>query len=283
MAQLKKILAEKNFTASMHGVITAMQELSVTEMQRIRDDVLETRTSMAGLLDIFLDIQFSQEKAVKKELETKRPEPKVALVLLTQNHRFSDSNINEVWTSFLQSMNEYPKAHIIVIGKVGEELLAGMRSQARSVEHFTLADSVKSMSELQEILTKLREFDQVLVQHGQFDNLLHQTSNLKDISGKSTLLDAEETAERKKRSFFFEPDIAALLNYFEQEVQGLILQQTVAESRLAHVGSRVQTLEAARGRMEESLKKLKLKSALAKRRQETKKQQQRLSGISLWG
>lgn len=283
MPKLNSLRNHSRFTRDVQVVVVSLQELSIIEMDRIRASVLSTREFTQGLLDIFLDIRISQQAKVKKELEKETPEPKTAFLFLSQNQRFSDSNITAVWQDFLAGIEQYPQAELIIVGQVGAELAQASSGIESRTKHFvSIPNHNPELNELENIFNVLRQYDRVVVFHGEFQSLIQQKSIRQDVTGRETLLNAEEFDLRQKRNFLFEPDIESLLSYFEKEVQKGVVKQALHESRLAHLGSRVQTLEFASNGIQTRLHKLEIQQHRARRQLLTKKQQQRLAGIQLW-
>lgn len=283
MSSLKRFITRIEFTHDVSGIVTALQELSVIEMQQIRDSVFTTRNYMSVLLDIFIDVRTNYERLVTKKLKTAPPRPTTALILLSQNARFSDTNISQVFNDFITEVEKYPKADLILVGKVAVQLAYqhGL-DQTHTLKEVAIPDRVKSVTDFSELLSLLTAYQQLFVFHGSFKNLVTQETLAKELSGRTTLLEVDEQVEREKRNFLYEPEIERIIEYFEQEVKKGLLLQASSESRLAHLGSRIQNLELSRTSIDEELKKLDGQYRRQHRHAQAKKQQQRLAGRSLW-
>lgn len=285
MQSIIKLKELHSFSHDIYQVVVSLQELSVLEMQRIRKQVIDTRSSMEKILDIFLDVRFSQNRQVEKALKKQHSFPKSTrvFVFLSQNQRFSDTNIGSVWTTFRDAVLHEKPDGLVIVGETGKEFAQRENSEAFSrAEFLNLPQKLPTIHDLHELFKKISSYDLIVVHHGQFQNLLIQQAATKDISARGELLTAEEQAERQIRHFFFEPSLEILVTYFEQEIERGLLQQSIHESRLAHVGSRVQTLESSRNSIEEKISRMHLQLNRSKRRLATKKQQQRLAGMTLW-
>lgn len=284
MSKLKQLRESKISTSDMHSIVVSLQELGIAEMQAIRTSVLSTRDYTSGLLDIFFDIRISQQSRVKKQLEEQNVEElKSALVFLSQNQRFSDVNISRVWRDYLDAAKELPQADLIIVGEVGRELARSTPEfQKRTTLYFKAQTGEEEEKNLSDIFSALKNYGRILVYRGEFSSFASQVSKREDVTGRDVLQNATEFSERQKRTFLFEPSLELLVDHFEQEVQRGIMKQSLHESRLAHLGSRIQTLEAARGSIETELLKLDRKFKQARRRLETRKQQQRLAGVFNW-
>jgi F0F1-type ATP synthase gamma subunit len=284
MPTLRTLIESKVSTKDMHAIIISLQELGIAEMQSIRGSVLSTRDYTSGLLDIFFDIRISQQGRVKKQLEEQKKEDlKKALVFLSQNQRFSDVNISAVWRDFFETAIKEPQADLIIVGEVGRELARSTRElQQRNILYFRADAGEKEEQSLSDIFSALKNYGQILVHRGEFTSFAQQVTKREDVTGREALQNATESSEIQKRTFLFEPSLESLVQHFEQEVQRGIVRQSLHESRLAHLGSRIRTLEAARGSIESEMTKIDRKYKQLKRRQETRKQQQRLAGTYNW-
>lgn len=274
MATLKQFTTRIKFTHDVSEIVTALQELSVLEMQKIRNNVLTTRTYTTTLLDIFIDVRTNYEQLVTKKLKSTPHKPKTALILLSQKARFSDTNINQVFAHFLSEIEKYPQADLILFGQVAAQLA----TQAKLSRHH----KIKNTNDFSELTSLLSEYQQIFVFHGSFKNLVVQEAISEELSGRAALLQIEEQAKRQKRSFMYEPKIEKIIEYFEQEVEKSLLLQAGSESRLAHLGSRIQNLELSRNSIEDELKKLSTKYHRQRHALQAKKQQQRLAGRNVW-
>jgi F0F1-type ATP synthase gamma subunit len=286
MSKLKALRESKVSTDDMHSIVVSLQELGIAEMQIIRNSVISTRDYTSGLLDIFFDIRISQQAKVKKQLEKQKEQVEVlksALIFLSQNQRFSDVNISSVWRDFLDAAQKSPHVDLIIVGEVGRELARSTPEfQKRTILYFRAETGEEEEKNLSDIFGALKNYGQIVVYRGEFSSFAQQVSKREDVTGRDVLQNATEFSERQKRTFLFEPSLELLVDHFEQEVQRGIMKQSLHESRLAHLGSRIQTLEAARGSIETELEKIDRKYKVARRRIETRKQQQRLAGVFNW-
>jgi F0F1-type ATP synthase gamma subunit len=283
MATLKEFTHKIQFTHNVSNIVMSLQELSVLEMQQIRDSVLTSRKYMNTLLDMFIDVRTNYERIVTKKLKTTPPRPRTALVVLSQNAKFSDTNINRVFNDFTAKLADFPQADLILVGKVAAQLANQHKlPSTHSLKLIPIPDHIKSMNDLSELLDLLANYQQVFLFYGGFKNLVVQEAFVEELNGQTTLLNVEEQEAHQKRDFLHEPSIESIIEYFEQEVtKGLLLQAT-SEARLAHLGSRIQNLEFSRTNVENELKKLLYYQRRQHHALQAKKQQQRIAGRSLW-
>ena len=112
-------------------------------------------------------------------------------------------------------------------------------------------------------------------------NVLTQNPVIANVSGTQSL-EATKGNTKKQIKFFFEPSLESVLTIFENQIFGSLFRQTLHESELSHVTSRMQQMELALENIEISQKKLNKQKKLVIKRQESAKRLQRLAGISLW-
>jgi F0F1-type ATP synthase gamma subunit len=86
----------------------------------------------------------------------------------------------------------------------------------------------------------------------------------------------------KKYTYYFEPSLEKVLNFFESQVFASLLKQTVHEGELARLASRVKSMETALVNIEKEEKMIKAEARKLKKNTENKKRTESLAGIALW-
>ena len=73
-----------------------------------------------------------------------------------------------------------------------------------------------------------------------------------------------------------------MLKFFEMQIFTSLLQQTINESYLANLGSRIVTLESATQGVSQEFNKLQRQAENLEKSIKNKKQRAQLAGIALW-
>ncbi len=291
MESIKKARNHQLFVRDLRHVVTIYQQLAVMDMQTIRDAVLQTRASMDGLLDIFMDVHQAQRKEVEKLLEkksrfvqqtlmTSSKNGKHATLLITPASKFSGPIGHEVFDAFAQWI-ETNNSEIFLFGQLGQEHFRE-RFPQRSFQARAFPNSKEMSSQLSTILNEFLSYERIDVFHGRFHSLVKQTAQVTNVTGDAPLQSVVTTDDSQPVAFLFEPSLQDILTFFEAQLFAQLLQQTFREAKLSHLGSRISALEGALSGIEQQQHAAYRAVQKAQRRQSQRKQLQRLAGAVLW-
>lgn len=292
MHNLKAVQNQQSGLSSLERFVQAYQEVTVYQMQRVRDTVLNNRIYMNGLLDIFVDIKQAQQKEEVKKLKesgatrfsfsTLVKNGRSAAVFLSLDSRFAGNSTRAVFGLFAKYVTEHPDNDVMIVGALGERLF---RSTFPDRTHYTFYELPENVvgEQLTTLTKDLLQYENVEVFTSYFQTLLDQKPVQINITAAIPMDEQTHLEGRQNRRFLFEPAGKEILNFFEVQIFTALLRQTVEETRLATLGNRISTLESTYSALEDQLFKLGKAAKKAKRKEMNKKQRQRLSGISLWG
>lgn len=291
MATITTVSYERLFADQLYNLVELTQDTSVVRMQRIRASVLLTRAYMDGLRTIFAQVRNSHEREVAKMLAAggahkntqKTKQSNSVCLLLSPSGKFSGPLITQVTQEFSTYIAS-SSADVLVVGETGKELLAS-KLKDRTVQFIPLNLEHPSPEEVKELLQILRQYENITVFTGKFHSLLTQTPTAVNISGYDSLQTEQQPAravDPDAPNFLFEPDLEKIVTFFNLQVTASLFRQTVEESKLANLGSRIMTLESARGGISREIQALDKKLRQLERRHENKKQFARLSGMQIW-
>lgn len=288
MSVQQRVLSDLSFFSALKTVLGAYQEVALMKMQDSRDSVLNSRRYLQELGVVYFEVKYSYQKELLK-FERKRKdntkEIKSAVVLLTPNEKLNGGMPYHVFHTFISYIKEHPEAQIFVVGSVGESLYHASGIE-REYQTFELLYGETFDEDLLNLIYILQEYDDVLIFHGQFESLLSQQSVATSLAGGSSMESNKNDLENNvlnvtKTNFLFEPGIKDVVEFFDSQVRGSLLRQSVHESRLAQFASRANAMDEALGNVDATHKKLSLKARRSKRLSNDKKQLNQLSSI-LW-
>jgi F0F1-type ATP synthase gamma subunit len=270
----------------------AYEQISVMRIQRVRGSVLTTRDFLTGLADIYADVKTSYKREVEK-LQKRHKNGKITLsglekngktisVLLSSNNKLYGDIISRVFNLFSQDVKKNP-SDIAVVGRVGRTMLE-QRGINLPYSYFEIPDQNVKLQDLGPVFNYVVKYEKILVYYGRFLNIISQEPAVSEISGEESLIDQPiDTRDKEdKTPFFFEPNLQQVLGFFEDQVFASILKQTVDESELSRLASRIKSMEDSLGVIEKQEINLRKISNRATRLAENNKQIQRLSGVVLW-
>lgn len=291
MANLKNVRSQQSGLSSLENFVKAYQEVTVYQMQRVRDVVLSQRSFMNGLLDVFVDIKQAVEadefKKIKKTgatqltYSTLTKNNRSAKVFLSLDTRFAGSSTRQVFDLFRLNVEKFPEGDIIIVGALGERLFRAAFPGLKMHKFYEFKENALD-EEINSLVNDLLEYENVDIFTSYFESLIQQRPVKLNVTAAIPVDDQNLLTERKRRRFLFEPEGEKILNFFEVQIFSGLLRQTIEETRLATLGNRITTLENTYDALERQLTILAKAAKKAKRKEMNKKQRQRLAGISLW-
>lgn len=289
MQRYRQIKDEIGLLSSLRILCTSYEEISVMNMQRIREMVLSTRTFYMKLSKVYYHVKTSykdelakDEKKNKKAHEVARKNGKTVAVFISANAKLHGVIIDNVFHSFEQYIlnNE---ADVIIVGKLGRDLYERLITASRKKQYlyFEIPDMQVALEDLRTIVYHLLEYEKITVFYGQYNSMLDQVAQMTNITGDAIL--EKEVITDKNEAFLFEPKLEDIVDYFEKQIFSALFKQTVHESQLARFASRITAMEFALDRIDGKENNLYNERRRITRLINNKTQQERMSGISLWG
>jgi len=272
----------------MKSVVQTYEELAVLEMQKIRDGVLTTRDFLKRILEVYAEVRFSYKDVIDQLIEKNKGSGKITFstlnkngkkvtVLMTSNFGLSGDISQKVFREFIDKVN-YGNSDIIIIGRRGK-ILYDSYGIKKSYSYYDLPEKGEGMSSIKDIISEIVNYADVDVFHGKLLNVVNQEGVVSDITAQ-LLQQSLETEKRNK--YVFEPSLREVLRFFEVQIFASLFKQTVSETNLASLGSRINAMETASKNTEDRMKNLLGLNRSVGKSLENKKQLQRLSGMSLW-
>ena len=284
MRQKKQIGTDINFVQNLNFVLQAYQQISAMRMNKIRGSVLNTRRFLERVSEVFYEVKTSYEhqiaKMQKKEAEVALVEPKKAAILLSANARLYGTITKEVFEKFYTFV-EHNNYDAIIIGNIGLEFYKQM-DKPKAYQFFDIPDNLLSIEELQMVIPALLAYDEIIVFHGKFESTVTQRPVTVNISGNAIYSYESKLPLPEKSDYLFEPGLPTAIKFFRNQVVAALFKQTVHESHLARLASRINAMEEGINMARERQKKLYVEQTRARREQENKRQLEKLASISLW-
>lgn len=289
MQNRKKLDSDMKMTGSLKGLAQAYEQISVTKMQRVRGKVLSSRDYLTELSIVFGSVKSSYRLEIDKFLNKKRKKGILQLspfggngrnisILLSSNGKLYGDIGQKVFNFFMDSVQK-ENSDIYIIGKIGRELFinSGVRKKYGYID---FPDELEEEAGLKDFFKDLLQYETVNVFHGQFQNVLTQKPLVSNVSGTQGL--TADGTPAKNIKFFFEPSLEEVLELFEDQIFASLFKQTLHESELSHVASRIKQMENALENIGEYEKKLARIKKRVHKRVEGAKQIQRMAGMRLW-
>lgn len=288
MQSLKEVQQDMALAKTMRSVVTTYEELAVFKMQEIRDGVLTTRDFLKRILEIYTEVRYSYKEIIEKLLQQSKNSESMAFstlnkngkkvtLLMTSNEGLSGDISYKVFRTFLDKVN-YKNTDVIIVGRRGKTLYDSFGIEKRYT-YFDLPDVDIKMEDLKDLISEVVKYEDVEVFHGKLLNVVNQEGVISNITAQLS----EQSAETEQRNqYLFEPSLREVLRFFEVQIFASLFKQTISETNLANLGSRVTAMELANKNTEDRMQLLSAQGRAIKKALEGKKQLQRLAGMSLW-
>ncbi len=287
MQNKHKTASDLELVGTLKMLAQAYEEVSVLKMQKVRTSVLTTREFLDGLSTVFVDVKRNYGNKIQKLIEKKKYSPqttfstrshngKVLSVFLSANSKFYGDIVKRIFDVFISDIQK-KNSDILIIGKMGKELMENSKYK-KNYFYLDLPDSEVEMDNLQPIVDTLSQYEKVDVYYGRFSNMVNQVPTMSNVSGQE-ILDTQDTSKDKIVQYAFEPSMEMILDFFENQVFISLFKQTVNETELARLASRIRAMEEALGNIEKLEPRIKRESKIYQRAIQNKKQLEIMTSV----
>lgn len=255
---------------TLEGLTHAYAQISSNRMKKIRFSVLSNREFLQDLDGIFKDLRLSYKSEVRKLLKKKGIKEGEKVTFLAHNGKtvnvFLSANtglygeiVPAVFRVFLKDLKTQ-NAEATIIGKLGLSLFLGTAgAETTPYTYFDFPDYGLDPIKLSEIVSHLVQYEKIRVYHGKFVNLVRQEPTIFNLEAETPVAKFSlDEPEEKITKYLFEPKLDDILMFFETEMFGSLLEQTLKESQLAKFASRMFAMDQAGENIKILLKKMRL-------------------------
>ncbi|HSA83480.1 MAG TPA: F0F1 ATP synthase subunit gamma [Patescibacteria group bacterium] len=287
MQAYKQITDEINLNQQFKMLTQAYQEHAIVQINLARFSVLASREFMGELAEIFYNVKKSYELYLKsltgkekdQHKERIKKNGKEVLVLLSANGKFYGDLVTKVSRLFVQQVKDNPDADVIIVGSEGRIFFENADT-GRPFTYLTIPDTSITLDMLKPLIQAIIGYQRSLIFYGKFNNIIVQDAVEGSITGDmptDTKIKIQENED-----FLFEPNIEFVMEFFENQIFSMLLNQTVSEGKLARFASRIKAMEAAQNNLLKQLGILNRKSRRIRSMESNKKQLQLFAGRALW-
>lgn len=286
----KRILdGEINNLVGLSNMIQAYEEIAAGRIMHSRQSVLSNREYIDELNVIFQEVISSYKKEAELLLKNKKHKNaddlsfinkngRTLLLLVSANTGLYGSLVKRTFDLFAQSQDSSVSDRAIV-GKLGLSMWQNTRRKEKYF-YFDFPDQNVDDESLKKILDFIVGYEKIIIFYGRFQNLVNQEATASDISGNTL---PSETNKTQNIKYLFEPSLGKILEFFEKQIFASIFEQTMRESQLAKIASRLTTLDQASVNISKKLSIFTEEKGRTLHRQQNKKQLETFSSRVLWG
>jgi len=283
----------------LHDIVETYEEIAAMRMRKIKSSVLVNRSFLNELNQVYLDVENNKQVNVAKKVLIKQIEAikniiydKKLYILLSANAGLYGAVVRDTIRNFILDIRDQD-CDVIIIGKIGKGYYE-KEQKKHKYTYFDYSDDVVDEAKAADLLKEIVKYREVVIYYGLFKDILTQIPQKSVLShgtiekhkkevleeGKRQLASSGSSSDRKK--YLLEPSSEALLDFFEKEVMRLLFIQYLYESNLSKFASRMINLDYAIVNVNTRLKQMNYLRLKNKHRLADSKQQNVLSGISLW-
>jgi ATP synthase F1 gamma subunit len=287
MITKRELNFEAEFLDTLHTILETYEEIAATRMGRIRSSVLGNRIFLLEINEIFQQVKSSYKTQIELLMKNKlvkdpakmtfiKRNGKTLYVFISANTGLYGSIIRKTYEVFLDNLKQNP-GDVAILGHLGLEIFVADKIKTPLV-YFEFPDDKIDDASVKKIVEYIVKYEQVLVFYEKFNNVINQTPIVTNISGDP--LPGEKSGPAA--SYFFEPSLEKIMEFFEKEILASIFQQTIFESQLAKFASRMVSLDFASENTRTKLKGVLLDKNKIKHQEENKKQLEKFASMKLW-
>lgn len=261
---LKQIEQKIDEARTLQFLTEALSEISSVRLKKIRNGVERNIYFFNELSQVYRTVKFvADRKGIKLDKNNKQ-----LIILLTSNFRFYGDLNTKLLKFFLPEIGN-STTDIVVVGKIGIEYLQGINFK-KPFTPLIFEHDMPSDEEFKKLADYVNKYSQVFIYYSKFKNVLNQPPIKKDLTQSSDtsyqLSDKSDDQKLKiEDSFIFEPEIHKILNFFDDQLKSLLLEETFLETELSRVSARLVATSSAEKAAEDYLDKEEATYANAKR------------------
>jgi ATP synthase F1 gamma subunit len=285
----KNLAIEINNLTGLDTLVRAYEEIAASRIKKSRDSVLRNRAFMSEVNEIFEEVLTNYKKQIEEYMKQKKAKNinelsflnrngKILYLFISANTGLYGSIVKRTFELFNQKIDK-KTGDIAIVGKLGQTMWQES-GRTEKYFYFDFPDQNMDNDALKKILDFLINYESVVIFYGEFQNLVKQDATYSDISGSS--FEADTKTPRPIVRYYFEPSLAKILEFFEKQIFAAIFEQTMRESQLAKLASRLTLLDSASENINKKITNVTTQKNIINHQHLNKKQLQTLASRTLW-
>lgn len=231
--EIDKLLEEGN---SLKQIAQAYSEIANQKLKKIRSEVERNRLFFDEISKVYALVRAI---ANKKGITVTKPRKRVCVIQTSNFHFYG--NINSSLIDFFIEQTGKLEADRVVIGKTGIEYFQS-NNIFPNYTPMVFKNDQPVANELNAFIEVVKGYTQILIFYSRLKSLLVQIPSVTDITETSQNISLEKETIS---SFIFEPEIAKILEFFDNQVLILLMEQAFLESEVARTASRFISMDQA--------------------------------------
>jgi len=273
-------------------ILQAYQNKYLRDLTQTRMRVLKTRRYIDGLTEVFrelktlheyqlaLDGKPENETDAQTVTQTATPGSKNGrslAVLVTGTQLFTGEINLKIFDQFIDHVQHRP-TDILILGQIGRDLYQ-QRRLTHVYQYLDLPEKYLQENDLKTLISYLRPYSNIDIFFGKYLNLTQQSPTASNVTGQIKVDLTDPSQIKSLTLYIFEPELDKILDFFEQQIFTSLVKQTVNESYLAQIGSRIFLLEEAAQKTRTRQEKTQFELNKLLKQAKNKQQQQQLVAV----
>lgn len=243
---------------SLKIIAQAYTELASLKLQKIRFGIEKNRAFFQEIKGVLRAVKVAAEKRGIAEATKKKG---VVSLVLTSNHHFYGNLENQLLEYFVENSTKFPTDRI-VIGSTATEFLK-QTGYSQSYKSLVFQDDLPFAQDMRGLVGELSQYEQILVYYSRMRSVLIQEPHVVDLLQQPP--EQYLNAPERSLDYIFEPEIESILDFFNNQITTLLLEQTFLESELARTAARIVSMDQAQGNADSYIKNQRRQLSQAKR------------------
>ncbi|MDO8638205.1 MAG: FoF1 ATP synthase subunit gamma [Candidatus Daviesbacteria bacterium] len=238
MPTTKQIKSQLEEAESLKMVASAYTEIAAQKLQKIRAGIERNRKFFSEINEITHIINVA---AHQKHIMVPFKKSGTVSLIITSNHHFFGDIEDKLIKFYMMNTPKFPTDRILI------GATAIKHFQAINYPHpfktFILKEDLPTYQELKALTAEISHYSQISVYYSRMQSVVIQAPHVVDLVQKP--LEAYILKKGEILSYIFEPELKKMLDFFDNQVVSLLLEQTFLESELARTASRLMSMDKA--------------------------------------
>lgn len=258
MATIKQIQQQLTEAENLKIVASAYTEIAAQKLQKIRAGIERNRkffTEISGIAHIV--------NVAAHQKHIKVPFQKIGSIsiIITSNHHFFGDIEDRLIKFFMANTQQFQTDRILV----GATAINHFKTLNYPYQYKTFMpkEDLPTYQELLALTAEISTYQQIAVYYSRMQSVVIQAPHVVDLVQKPP--EAYIARKGEILTYIFEPELKKMLDFFDNQVVSLLLEQTFLESEMARTASRLMSMDKAQINAEEVLDQQKLLLGQAKK------------------
>lgn len=231
--EIDQLLEESN---SLKQITQSYSEIANQKIQRIRVELDRNRLFFEEISKVY-----SLVRAIAGKTKVRLPKSKKRVCILQTSNFGFYGNINSSIIEFFIEQTKDLECDRIIVGKTGIDYFQSNKIFP-SFTPMVLKTDHPNPNELNQFINIVKSYNQVLIFYSRLKSLLKQIPSVTDITETSQKISMEKSSDIR---FIFEPEISKILQFFDNQILVLLIEEAFLESEASRTASRFISMDQA--------------------------------------